>query len=313
MLLLTLTGLVTPAAQYGGDVGGVHPNPLQWLGRINKEMLSAVMQAINHLRNLRRFPTLTSFVVGLNVLVYFLQDRALSAYEYGLQPLRVWRKRGLSWPLVLSSFLHYNSEHLLVDMVSLLLQGSNFEEIMRPRTYLKLMSYAAVVPNVVLVLVSKTWATLSRDPAARSAYQKMYIDFSGALFCLATIWRCQVLAPLGQKLDIFGIAVPVQHAWVELVIQKLLNPSVSVLRQLSGLLAGMGWSYFPKLRRLVRQKLRQIKRLDPRKKRLLLSYALFLVACSLLVSTHLSQAAMAAGAEDLKEFREALDQQLARR
>jgi len=215
--------------------------------------------------------------------------------------------------LLLSSFLHYNAEHLLVDMVSLLLQGSNFEEIMRPRTYLKLMSYAAVVPNAVLVLATKMWATLTRDPAARSAFQKMYIDFSGALFCLATVWRCQVLAPLGQKLDIFGIAVPVQYGWVELVIQKLLNPSISVLRQFSGLIAGMGWSYFPKMRRFARRKLRQVKRMDPTKKRLLLSYALFLVACSLLISTQISQAAMASGAEDLKEFREALDQQLARR
>jgi len=111
--------------------------------------------------------------------------------------------------------------------------------------FLDLMRYAAIAPNVVLVLATRIWANLSEDPAARAAYaSSIYVDFSGALFCMSTIFNHIVLAAANQPVRMYGVALPAELAsFAELAIDYVLNPGVSILRKASGLLAGLVYVY----------------------------------------------------------------------
>mmetsp|Transcript_106840 Transcript_106840/g.185620 ORF Transcript_106840/g.185620 Transcript_106840/m.185620 type:complete len:335 (+) Transcript_106840:79-1083(+) len=243
---------LNPAAQFNG--GEQRQGSSQPGGGIDPMLIANVLQTIAHLSKLKKFPVVTSGVIALNVLAYYRQPLArkylglkdkLAIKDYGLQPLRVWNKRFMCVSLVLSSFLHASSRELINNMWSLLLKGSSFEESMRPSLFLDLMRYAAIAPNVVLVLATRIWANLSEDPAARAAYaSSIYVDFSGALFCMSTIFNHIVLAAANQPVRMYGVALPAELAsFAELAIDYVLNPGVSILRKASGLLAGLVYVY----------------------------------------------------------------------
>jgi len=295
-ILLRFLLAFNPAAQYSNPGEVQHSMPW-WEGLPSVEVVSSLVHAYTHCRSLSRFPALTSGLILLNSLAHLFQERAFSVYQYGLQPSWVWQKRGLSWQLVISSFLHLNLEQLIINMCSLIVHGTNFEELMRPNAYAKLVSYAAIAPNVMMVLGTRLCARWS------CAYKDIYTDFSGALSCLATVWRCQVLAPMGQKLVVYGIPVQSQYAWLELVIQKLLNPGISVMRQVSGLMAGVIYVYVPRLHRCL---VREWKKLNLANKRLLQIGAVVLFTFGLVLSVQLAGSLEPYRSNDLQEFRDAL-------
>lgn len=239
---------LNPAAQYGqGETNPQQPG-------IDPMLIANVLQTVAHLSNLKKFPVVTSGIIALNVLAYYRQPLArrflgvkdkLSIKDYGLQPLRVWSKRFMCSSLVLSSFLHSGSRELINNMWSLLLKGSTFEQDMRPSLFLDLVRYAAIAPNVVLVLATKIWAMFSDAPAARDTYKSsVFVDFSGALFCMSTIHNHLILGAAGQPVRMYGIALPAELAsFAELAIDYVLNPGASILRKASGLLAGLIYVY----------------------------------------------------------------------
>lgn len=291
-VLLSFFLALDPTVQYG-NVGDVKYSTPWWEGLPSVEVLSSLVHSLVHCRSLSRFPTVTSGLILLNSLMYLLQERAFSVYQFGLQPCCVWRRRGFSWQLVISSFLHVNLDQLIINMCSLIIHGTNFEELMRPSAYAKLVSYAAIAPNVVLVMATRLCASRS------FAYRDIYTDFSGALACLATVWRCQVLAPMGEKLAVYGIPVPSQYAWLELAIQKLLNPGICVMRQVSGVLAGAIYVYLPRLHR-------QWNKLQITDKRLLQAGVVLFVAVGLILSVQLARGPEYFRPNDLHEFHDAL-------
>lgn len=254
---------------------------------IDPMLILGIVQTCTHVSKLNSFPTLTSAFIALNLLTVLPQlspDYAFNVYDYGLQPQQAWQRRGLSWQMVTSSFLHDSFDHLLRSMQSLLLRGSSLEVMMKPGAFLKLMAYAAIVPNAVFVLLSKFWARISRDPADKAAYSKAkYVGLSSAISCLDMVWNLQVLAPQGMDVDVLGISVPSFYApWVELLMQQLMNPGTSVMRQAAGALAGLGYVYVPRFRRKLLNKLKAA-RVDQIEKLLLV------FAFGLILSRHIEQ------------------------
>lgn len=221
---------------------------------VDPYLVLAVGLAAGHVRRMNYVPALTGGVIGLNVLAHFRQQllrrilgvkRAFSVYQYGLQPLRVWQSRGLSWQLVVSSFIHVSFSQLVINMCSLMHTGSYLERALQPGAYLQLLLYAAAAPNAVLVLVSKLWANLSRRRAAQMAFsRRIYVDFSAALFCISTVWHLQVLAPRHANVVMYGVEIPSQYAsYLELLMLRLLDPGASLLRQVCGVVAGLAYVY----------------------------------------------------------------------
>jgi len=278
--LTKLLASVNPGAQYAG-AGKVQEVPPWWERLWKIELFDALIAAINAGKSLSQFPVVTTLFIGLNFLGHYLQDKKLSVYEYGLLPIDVWQKKWRSWQLAVSSFLHLSLEHLVADMLSLFIQGTNFEELMQPAEVLKLMIYSAIAPNALIVL--GTYINAAREPTQENlaAFQSIYIDFSGALMCLDSVWQHQVMAAMGHKHSVYGIQIPIEFAFVDIIIQKLLNPAIPVLREVAALVAGMTYVYVPKA---FNKAMKEVKKMSPIAKSALISGVLSVAALGLFLS-----------------------------
>mmetsp|Transcript_48936 Transcript_48936/g.85151 ORF Transcript_48936/g.85151 Transcript_48936/m.85151 type:complete len:341 (+) Transcript_48936:50-1072(+) len=276
-LLLALVA-VNPTAQYSGT-GYVRQGPPWYSRMFQAGVVDAVVQAVNLVKGLDRFPAVTALCVALSVLAQCLKDRAFTIYDYALQPASAWQSRLLSWQLVASNFMHVSLEHLVDDMSALLSYGTNFESYMEPIEYAKLIAYALVAPNAALVVGTKLWATKSSNPEALAAHESMYVDFAGTLFCLLTIFRYKFM-PKGAVHSIHGVPVPIQYAWADVFVSKLANPDMPIVREVSGLIAGLGYVYFGQIRRAWQT---QMKKLSPMQRRVVLAGAVFLTGVVLLI------------------------------
>lgn len=311
---------LNPSAQYNPYTAGeiaIGPPPPE---RIDPSLVMAAISIFQRVKGMNQIPYVTGTFIALSALTQFLQrrknaDKALSVYEYGLQPVKVWRKRGFSWQLVISSFMHTSMQQFLDEMWSLFIHGGQLEEWIRPQKFMNLMAYAAVAPNLVLVLITKLWTSMTNGRAARASYaQSIYVDFSAALNCLITVWRHQILVPLRQPENVFGIPCPSKYAsLLELVLQKLLYPDVSILKQVSGWIAALGYLHYPSIRKFVIKKYRQAQKLPEAQQRLLIGGVSLLLAAGTVLAVQAANGAMSPEEEDMMQFRDALDQMLSKK
>ena len=230
--------------------------------RFDPFILLYCIEAVTHVARMPNVPKITSTVVIATSLLHFIQRRTnlansiLSIYDYGLLPEFTFKRRFITSSMLISPFLHTSITQLLTHMLPFLISACTLENVLNSKiTFLTLLSYSVVVPNTLLVVLTKCssvlpWTIQSRSRfrprGSRSNYQKLHYGFSSVLFCVHTILNLAVYAPSGSNVYMYGFSIPAKWShWIELILHQYLMPSngSSVFSRLAGILSGYFYLY----------------------------------------------------------------------
>ena len=221
------------------------------------------IEAISHVRRLPRIPRTTGTVVFATTVLHFIRNcfttgrrrGLLSVYDYGLVPSWTLQKWGLTASMVVSPFLHTDLPHLITQMLPFLMSGATLENVLTRSTYVTLLSFAVVVPNAILVLLTNLTMHLpaitiqhKNTPPfhmnRKSTFsRRLHWGFSPALCCIQTVLNVAILSPQRVKVYLYGWPMnPMYSHWVELVLHQYLMPqNGSLVGRLCGILSGYVW------------------------------------------------------------------------
>ena len=114
----------------------------------------------------------------------------LSIYEYGLIPEWTWRKFGLTSSMLLSPLLHTSVPQLITNLLPFIMSGSTLETTLASSTssnsnssttytYSSLLTFSVIVPNILIVLLTKMVALLplTRTKTKTTWSRRRRIDF----------------------------------------------------------------------------------------------------------------------------------------
>jgi len=239
----------------------------------NPLLLMFLMEGCSHVRQLPRIPRVTFTALLLNLLLAFRNElatavlgaqrithrdnlgrllvslqprRLLSTVEYGLLPSTVWNRWMFHPSLVVSTFLTPSLAELLANMLPMMSTCSMLEQQVSSAQFVRLLCFASLAPNVLIVLLTRFWARVTRRSGSYS--RTIYTGLAPMLFCLSTIRYIEFLAPRGMQASVYGWQVPCRlMPFVEIVIHRLLFPSSSVFSQLAGVTAGFLYARRQKL------------------------------------------------------------------
>ena len=192
------------------------------------------LEAISHVLKMPRIPHVTGTVVTATSLLHLLRSQSrgfLSLYDYGLVPHWTWQQLGFTASMLVSPLLHASLGELLTHLLPFLMSGASLENILDASTYSRLLAFSVLVPNVMLVLLTKLSVTVlgTRWRAGKPAVPptlRLHCGFSPVLFCMTTVLNLAILAPQDSRVTMFGMAMhPKWSHFVELLLHQYLMPA----------------------------------------------------------------------------------------
>ena len=223
------------------------------------------IEALSHVRRLPRIPKTTGTVVFATTLLHLIRDffttarrrrGLLSVYDYGLVPSWTLQKWGLTASMVVSPFLHTDLPHLITQMLPFLMSGATLENVLPRSTYVTLLSFAVLVPNAILVLLTnltmhlpaitiqhKNTPPFHMNRKSTPFSRRLHWGFSPALCCIQTVLNVAILSPQRVQVYMYGWPMnPLYSHWVELVLHQYIMPqNGSFVGRLCGIVSGYVW------------------------------------------------------------------------
>lgn len=185
-----------------------------------------------------KVPSITYLLIAANALIFFymlgLSESALDAFigKYGLIPTLIVQRENL-YTLVTSMFLHGGLDHLVLNMLFLLIAGDGCERAMGHLRFLAFYLIAGVFSGLFYVYMD----TASSITA---------IGASGAIFGILAAFA--ILFPFRMVISFVGfIPVPlpaiifvILSIWLETVyVMTGANPHIAHTAHIGGFLAGV--------------------------------------------------------------------------
>lgn len=139
--------------------------------------------------------------------------------------------------LTFASIIHVDDMHLYYNMLSLCWKGINLELQMGSYAFGYLIAYCIFASHSIMVCMSYfLYHFVEPRSFDISGYHSCAVGFSAVLFALKYVLNYN--SP--SHSSVMGISVPTKYAaWVEVVVVSILNPSVSFMGHLAGILAGV--------------------------------------------------------------------------
>ena len=192
------------------------------------------------------FNTLTSWIILINVIVFFLfyillsvvgETKAISLVA--LQPAAILAGKSL-WTVITSMFMHAGLTHLFVNMVSLFFIGSFVEKLIGKKRFLVFYLGAGIFAGIFFVLI----ALLTGMDINIYA-----VGASGAIFALGGLLA--VLTPRLPVLVFFIIPMPMWVAMIFVlgvlwILSYAAGLPIGNVAHLGGLLVGLGYGFYLK-------------------------------------------------------------------
>jgi membrane associated rhomboid family serine protease len=134
------------------------------MGRIDPFIFLYCLEGLSHACKMPRVPKITGSVVTFTAILhaarsYFGQGLSshglLSVFDYGLVPEWTWKNFGLTSSMVISPFLHNSIGELATHLVPFLTSGATLENVLNKSTYISILSFSVIIPNVLLVFLTK--------------------------------------------------------------------------------------------------------------------------------------------------------------
>ena len=185
-----------------------------------------------------KVPSITYLLIAANALIFFymfgLSESALDAFigKYGLIPTLIVQRENL-YTLVTSMFLHGGLDHLVLNMLFLLIAGDGCERAMGHVRFLAFYLIAGVFSGLFYVYMDTTSSTIA-------------IGASGAIFGILAAFA--ILFPFRMVISFVGI-IPVPlpaiifvilSVWLETVyVLTDVNPHIAHTAHIGGFLAGV--------------------------------------------------------------------------
>lgn len=195
------------------------------------QLLMLAMMLWRQIEALPYKPPVTLAAIAL--MGWIFVSSPLDALEACFNPVRA-LSIGLLAPesigRALASVVHHADQtHIYYNMTSFLLKGVTLEQRYGSERF----------AGVLVVLAALTQAAYIAICLA-TGHSECGVGFSGVIFALSTL--CNVDSP-GTSV-IWGFHVPTKlAAWAELVLISLINPRVSFVGHLAGILAGLAFAY----------------------------------------------------------------------
>eukprot|EP00898_Chlorokybus_atmophyticus_P002426 jgi/Chlat1/3184/Chrsp22S03458 len=137
--------------------------------------------------------------------------------------------------LLVSGFVHKDAAHLLYNMVSFSLKGSQLEKQVGPKQLLETVGDLLTLSHGLVVAVS--WL-LAKRFNMWGPYNSSCVGFSGVLFALQAVHANRA----GGMADVLGYQMPASSALlVELIVNQLVLPQGSFLGHMCGVMAGLAY------------------------------------------------------------------------
>lgn len=168
------------------------------LSNVDPFVLIYMAEVFSHVARMPRVPFMTGGVAVSLTLLHFLRSwksstlgrGLLSIYEYGLIPEWTWRKFGLTSSMLLSPLLHTSVPQLITNLLPFIMSGSTLETTLASSTssnsnssttytYSSLLTFSVIVPNILIVLLTKMVALLplTRTKTKTTWSRRRRIDF----------------------------------------------------------------------------------------------------------------------------------------
>jgi len=185
-----------------------------------------------------KVPSITYLLIAANALIFFymlgLSESALDAFigKYGLIPTLIVQRENL-YTLVTSMFLHGGLDHLVLNMLFLLIAGDGCERAMGHSRFLAFYLIAGVFSGLFYVYMD-------------TASSVTAIGASGAIFGILAAFA--ILFPFRMVISFVGfIPVPlpaiifvILSVWLETVyVMTGANPHIAHTAHIGGFLAGV--------------------------------------------------------------------------
>ena len=133
--------------------------------------------------------------------------------------------------LLTNHIFHVDELHLYFNMIALMFRGTQFENTYGRKTFLTTIFFLASGSSLLYVCISHISLLLEFN----ALFYKPVIGFSAILFGLKTIMDRQL-----DYQQIFGYVLPSKYVvFLELALVTLLQPQVSFLGHLCGIVAGI--------------------------------------------------------------------------
>jgi len=181
--------------------------------------------------------------IFLFILFYILDKTGLLSLEFiALNPSLIVEKK-LLWTFITSMFMHGSIFHLFVNMLSLFFIGNLIEKIVGKKRYFWIYLFSGIFAGVLFVLLSFVFV---------GDYNSFAVGASGAIFGLIGV--LMFLTP-DLRVYLMFIPIPIKLKYaapgiliVLWLISVLGNFSIGNTAHLGGLLFGLGYGFFLKLK-----------------------------------------------------------------
>jgi membrane associated rhomboid family serine protease len=205
-----------------------------------------------------RFPVGLKWLLIVNVAIfvlhYVLKASNFGAYlrDLGLVPAQVVETFAV-WQLVTYMFLHFDTGHILWNMLSLWLFGAELERLWGTRKFLRFYFFCGVFAAVTVIVAAYLF----------QGTRIMTIGSSGAVFGILMAYA--LMFP--DRTILFGFLIPLKTKWFVTIIGAIVllqsysatvgrqESGIAVVAHLGGLLAGYLYLRGRRLQMQVRQPL----------------------------------------------------------
>ncbi|KAL8153179.1 hypothetical protein V2J09_010939 [Rumex salicifolius] len=194
------------------------------------------LQTANEYYRLERKPPVIAGLLAANTLIYlrpaFLDSIIPRMDEVWFNAHLIIKYKEFK-RFFLSPFYHMGEPHLVYNMMSLLWKGIQLETSMGSIKFASMTAALLCMSQGITLLLSKSLLLFDYE---RPYYSEYAVGFSGVLFAMKVVLQSQS----DDNTSVHGIILPSKYvAWAELFIIQLIEPNVSFLGHLGGILAGL--------------------------------------------------------------------------
>ena len=229
------------------------PREQQQQRQVSPTLILLLAQIYQHLERLPVKPPITVALLAINIITHVHPYVNIFGYDLSsiqqncIHPQKIISLLQRSHydqvisRLTLASIIHIDDMHLYYNMISLCWKGIHLELQMGSYAFGYLIVYCILASHSIMVCLSYLLFHFvqSADPRSYgdiSGYTSCAVGFSAVLFALKYILNRN--SP--TYTHVMGISVPTKYAaWLEVVIVSILNPTVSFMGHLSGIMAGV--------------------------------------------------------------------------
>lgn len=220
--------------------------------RVSPTLILLIAQIYQNLERLPIKPPVTIALLAINILTHIHPYVNIFGYDLSsiqqncIHPQKIITLFHRSHydqilsRLTLASIIHIDDMHLYYNMISLCWKGIQLELQMGSYAFGYLIAYCILASHSIMVFMSYFLYHFVQVADQRSSdisgYNSCAVGFSAVLFALKYVLNHN--SP--SYTHVMGISVPLKYAaWLEVIVVSILNPNVSFMGHLAGILAGV--------------------------------------------------------------------------